>query len=376
MNKRPKIIFHIDLNAFYASVEMILDPHLKNRVFAVGGKGGYFRGGILTTASYKARKYGIRSGMSVNEALDRYPRLIVVPNNFEAYNKYSNIFYNYLKQYTKKLYKASIDEVYMDVTEISMKIHPFKLAKKIQSELNEKYGLPVSIGIAPTLFLAKMGSDYKKPLGITVMRKKDVFKKLFSKPIGIVFGIGVKTNEKLQEIGINTISDFLNLDNRDKIIKAIGKNAYYSTCDDLNGDSTDFVDVNKHAIPQSISNETTLAHDIDIIEVLKERLNELFRETHERLKEEQLLCKSVFIKIRYSNFETTTKTISLTDYDDDYENLNYVANELFEVHYNGRPLRLIGVGFSNIIKKEDYKEDRTLFNYQQVDKKRFLKEGS
>ncbi|MDY0133833.1 MAG: hypothetical protein RBR46_02285, partial [Acholeplasmatales bacterium] len=103
MNNKPKIIFHIDLNAFYASVEMILDPHLKNRVFAVGGKGSYFRDGILTTASYKARKYGIKSGMSINEALNRYPRLIIVPNNFPAYHKYSNIFYNYLKQYSNQI---------------------------------------------------------------------------------------------------------------------------------------------------------------------------------------------------------------------------------------------------------------------------------
>jgi len=370
MNIKPKIIFHIDLNAFYASVEIILDPHLRNRVFAVGGRGGYFRNGILTTASYKARKYGIRSGMSVSEALDRYPRLIIVPNNFKAYSKYSNIFYNYLKQYTKQIYKASIDEVYMDVTEIANKIHPLKLAKKIQTELNEDYGLPVSIGIGPTLFLAKMGSDYKKPLGITVMRKRDVQTKLFPKPIGSVFGVGTKTNEKLSEIGVYTIADFVNLQNKEKIINEIGENAYKSIISDLNGDSSDFVDVNKHLIPQSISNETTLAHDVDIIDVLKERLNELFEETHNRLVSEDLICKNVFIKIRYSNFKTTTKTVSLDDYSDDFNNLSFVANELFEIHYNGLPVRLIGVGFSSIIKKEDYKEDRTLFNYKEIDKKK------
>lgn len=370
MNNKPKIIFHIDLNAFYASVEMILDPHLKNRVFAVGGKGSYFRDGILTTASYKARKYGIKSGMSINEALNRYPRLIIVPNNFPAYHKYSNIFYNYLKQYSNQIYKASIDEVYMDVTEISKEIHPLELAKKIQTELNEIHGLPVSIGIGPTLFLAKMGSDYRKPLGITVMRKRDVPKKLFPKSIGSVFGIGVKTKERLNDIDIITIADFANLENKNKIIEAVGENIYYSTICDLNGDSTDFVDVNKHLIPQSISNETTLAHDIDILEVLKERLDELFEETYGRLVKEDLICKSVFIKIRYYNFKTTTKTVSLSDYNNDYDQLKFIANELLENHYNGTPVRLIGVGFSNIIRKADYKEDRTLFNYEELDKKR------
>lgn len=369
MNKKPKIIFHIDLNAFYASVEMILDPYLKNRVFAVGGKGGYFRNGILTTSSYRARKYGIRSGMSVKEALDRYPRLIIVPNNFKAYSKYSKIFYEYLKTYTSQIYQASIDEVYMDVTELSKEIHPVKLAKKIQKELNEVYFLPVSIGIAPTLFLAKMGSDYKKPLGITVMRKRDVEKKLFHKPISSVFGIGRKTNERLSEVEVYTISDFVNLANKSKIIKAIGQNAYYSTIADLNGDSTDFVDVDKHKIPQSISNETTLAHDVDIVEVLNESLNNLFEETYDRLIFEKLMCKNVFIKLRYSNFQTTTKTTSLNEYLNDYERLKFYVNELFEVNYNGQPLRLIGVGFGNIIKKSDFKEKRTLFNYYKLDKK-------
>lgn len=372
MNKKVKIIFHIDLNAFYASVEMILNPYLKDRVFAVGGRGGYFRGGVLTTASYKARQYGIRSGMNVTEAMERYPKLIVVPNNFQAYKKYSEIFYNYLRSYTNQIYQASIDEVYMDVTDLMDEIHPIKLAKKIQKELNEDYGLPVSIGIGPTLFLAKMGSDYKKPLGITVMRKRDVKRKLYHKPINIVFGIGKKTNERLSEVEIHTIEDFLDPNNQHKIIDAIGENAYYSSVADLLGQSSDYVDVNKYAIPQSISNETTLNQDINIIDLLKETLDDLFIETHERLIKEELLCKNVFIKLRYSNFETTTKTTTLPEYEDDYERLNFLVHELFDVDYDGSPLRLIGVGFGNIIRKSDYKEDRTLFNYKEVDKKKSL----
>ncbi len=370
MSKKVKIIFHIDLNAFYASVEIILNPYLKDRVFAVGGRRGYSRGGVLTTASYNARKYGIRSGMTVNEALQRYPNLIVVPNNFNEYEKYSNIFYNYLKQFSKQIYRASIDEDYMDVTHLMDEIHPIKLAEKIQKELNEDYGLPVSIGIGPTLFLAKMGSDYKKPLGITVMRKRDVKEKLYNKPIRIVFGIGKKTNERLNSINIHTVSDFLNLNNKDKIIAEIGENAYEGTVDDLLGNSTNFVDVNKHAIPQSISNETTLNRDINIVDVLKETMDELFDETHERLIKEELLCKNVFIKIRYNNFQTTTKTTSLAEYEDDFEKLNFIVNDLFDETYDGTPARLIGVGFGNIIKKSDFKEDRTLFNYIELDKKK------
>ena len=201
------------------------------------------------------------------------------------------------------------------------------------------------------------------------MRKRDVVKKLFNKPIGSVFGIGKKTNQRLNEINVHTISDFANLENKTKIIEAIGENAYYSTIADLNGDSTDFVDVNKHAIPQSVSNETTLAHDVDIVEALNESLNIVFEEAYERLIKEELMCKTVFIKLRYSNFQTTTKTFSLYQYTDDYEKLKFYINELFEINYTGQPIRLIGAGFGSIIKKSDYKEDRTLFNYQKIDKK-------
>ncbi len=370
MKRKEKIIFHIDLNAFYASVEMILDPYLKDKVFAVGGSRLYFRGGVITTASYKAREYGIRSGMTVNEALGKYPHLIVVPNNRSQYKKYSNIFVNHLKQYTNQVLKASIDEAYMDVTNLINDEEPMILARKIQNELNEIHQLPSSIGIGPTLFLAKMASDYKKPLGITVINKKDIKEKLYHFPVGKVFGIGKKTSERLNEIDIHIVEDFVNKKNQHKIIDAIGENAYYSYLSDLTGQSSSYVDTEKYAIPKSISNETTLRQNIDIVEALLEIMDELFEETHERLVKEKLMCKNIFIKIRYDNFVTTTKTTSFNDYEDDYHTLYYAARDLFDEYYEGLPVRLLGVGFGNIIREEDYSEDRNLFNYQRIDKKR------
>ena len=150
MKKPVNIIFHIDLNAFFASVEMIENPSLKQKVFAVGGGLNFQRGGILTTASYKARHYGIRSGMSISEAMNLYPKLIVVPNRHKLYHKYSRLFIDYLKTYTHLVWQVSIDEAYMDVTSLSDQIHPLELAKKIQKELIRLYQLPSSIGIAPT----------------------------------------------------------------------------------------------------------------------------------------------------------------------------------------------------------------------------------
>lgn len=367
MNKKLKVIFHIDLNAFYASVEMILDPNLKHKVFAVGGGLNFSRGGVLTTASYNARKYGIRSGMSVYEAYQKYPNLIVVSNKRAEYNKYSNIFIETLKTFTNHLHQASIDEAYLDVTNIIDLKNPLELAKTIQNKLLEKE-LPSSIGIGPTLFLAKMASDMKKPLGITVLRKRDLKTKLYPLDVGEVHGIGKKTKERLNNINIFTIEDFLDDKNKDNIIKAIGLNSYNASKDDLLGRSSDFVDVHKYEIPKSISNENTLSYDMDNKELLKEELDKLFEHTYERLIEEKLYAKSVFIKLRNNRFDTKTKTKTLLAETDDYELMFETMSDLFDELFNDEPLRLIGVGFSNIILKEDFVIDRTIFNYQKLDK--------
>lgn len=363
--KKPRIIFHIDLNAFFASVEIILDPYLKNKVFAVGGS-SYFKGGILTTASYNARKYGIHSAMSVKEAYERYPNLIVVPNKHHEYAKYSKIFMDTLKNYTDHIYQASIDEAYMDVTDIIDTKNPLKLAKDIQTTLL-KLQLPCSIGIGPTLFLAKTASDFKKPLGITILRKRDIKRRLYPLNVNQIHGIGKKTSKRLHEIGIHLVADFMNVENKSIIIKTIGENSYRSHKLDLLGDSSDYVDTKKHEIPQSISTENTLTNYIDHIDVVKQELDILFSECYKRLIDEDLMTKSVFIKFRTDAFITTTKTKSLHEETDDITLLEQTYDDLFYEFYQGETLRLLGVGFGNIIHKKDYKQERTLFNYKEVD---------
>lgn len=363
--KKPRIIFHIDLNAFFASVEMILDPYLKDKVFAVGGS-SYFSGGILTTASYKARKYGIRSAMSVQEAYERYPRLIVVPNKHHEYQKYSKLFIDTLKTYTTHIYQASIDEAYLDVTNIIDTNKPLKLAKDIQQTLL-KLQLPCSIGIGPTLFLAKTASDFKKPLGITILRKRDIKRLLYPLDVGTIHGIGKKTAQRLYHHHIYTVKDFMNPNNKNTIIKAIGENGYLSHHRDLSGTSSDYVDSKKHEIPQSISTETTLTNYIDHIDVVKQELDTLFSDAYKRLIDEDLMTKSVFIKFRTDKFETTTKTQSLHEETNDINILEATYDDLFYAFYQGETLRLLGVGFGNIIHKRDFKRDRTLFNYKEID---------
>lgn len=365
MKKEVKIIFHIDLNAFYASCAMIKEPYLKDMVFVVGGRSGSTRG-VITTASYKARALGMHSAMSVQEALKIYPQLLVVPADFSLYQKYSNIFFRFLKSYTNIVLKASIDEAYLDVTDLTKDKHPLKLAKEIQDRLVKEHKLPVSIGIGPTLFLAKMASDMKKPLGITVLRKRDMKKVLFPMSIGKIHGIGRKTSALLNEINIMTVEDFTKVENREAILEVMTYNSYEGFMDNIYGRSTDIVDPDLYAIPQSISNENTLNYLIDSTEVILDHLKDLGKVTVDRLVNEEMVTRTISIKLKYENFKTITRSLSVDEPTDDYDLIYSIAENLLYDNYNGEPIRLIGLGLSQLIFKKDLKDEITLFNYHEL----------
>ena len=205
MEKKYKVIFHVDLNAFFASCEMAQNPALKKVPLGIGGRKDR---GVLTTANYEARKYGVSSAMPVMEARRLCPNLEVLPVNFPLYEKYSNIFFDLLSEYSDTIEKGSIDEGYLDMTNPKVDKHPLELAKEIQTRLLEEHDLPVSIGVAPNMFLAKMASNMKKPLGVTVLRRRDIEEKLWPLPIEAMHGIGKKTYPDLKLIGIQTIGQF------------------------------------------------------------------------------------------------------------------------------------------------------------------------
>ena len=359
-----KIIFHIDLNAFYASCAMIREPFLRNEVFVIGGRIGS-NTGVVSTASYKARALGIRSAMSIQDALRIYPRLLIVPTNFPLYQRYSNIFFTFLKQYTNILLKGSIDEAYLDVTELAKKRHPLKIAKEIQQRLLKEHQLPVSIGIGPTLFLAKMASDMKKPLGITVLRKRDMEKVLFPMPIGKVHGIGVKTSTMLNELGVNTVKDFYDPNNKEKILEVMSINSYQGFISDIKGESSDIVDPLKYAIPQSISNEETLTYPIQGYDLVSEMMRDLAKTTVDRLVNEEMVARTVTIKLRFSNFKTITRSRSIDEPIDDFDLLFQLAEDLLMSNYDNEEVRLVGIGLSQMILKKDLKDEITLFNYSE-----------
>jgi DNA polymerase-4 len=200
-----KIIFHIDINAFFASAETLRDPSLKNKPIAVCSNK---RGSVVTTANYIAREYGVRSAMPLAEALKLCPHLVVTGVHFDLYEKISAQFVALCRKYTEIVEVASVDECYLDVTETIAKYkRPLDLALVIRKDIKKNIGLDVSIGIAPNRFLAKMASDIKKPNGLTVLRQKEVESKLWPLPIDRMHGVGTKSAELLKAIGMLTVGD-------------------------------------------------------------------------------------------------------------------------------------------------------------------------
>ena len=366
-----KIIFHIDMNAFFCSVACILDPSLRGIPFAIGREGTYK--GVLSTASYEARALGIHSAMPVSDAYHLCKDLKVIHIDYSYYEKYHYLFVNLIRQYTKLIEVASIDEVYADMTEASKNKHPLVLAREIQARLLKEYKLPCSIGIAPTLFLAKMASDLKKPLGLTVLRKRDVKEILYPLSVADIYGVGKRTSPILIQSGIKTIGDFMNPDNKDLILDLVGDNTYQYVISHVLGKSSNVVDPNRYAKSQSIS--TSLTFDVykTSISDMEYELRGMTRQVVARLKDEGYYAKTVTITLRDSEFNTITRQQKLDDYSADFDEIMALVTELLEDNFDSeKQYRLLGVGVSGLVKKDKLPKNYDIFNVSDVMKKEII----
>lgn len=367
-NLKYRVIFHIDMNAFFCSVACIKHPELRGKAFAIGRENS--KKGVLSTASYEARRYGIHSAMSQADALKKYPQLIIINSNFADYKYYHNKFIELIKGYTDIIEVASIDEVYADMTLLSQKRHAVLIAKEIQERLLTEYKLPCSIGIAPTLFLAKMASDIKKPLGVTVIRKREIDKILYPLPVSDIYGIGKKTWPRLIDNNIKTIGDFMNLDNKELILSLIGENTYNYAYNALTGNSSNIVDPFRYDDSKSISESTTydvVKNDLDDMAL---EIRRMTRSVVFKMKKYNYYTKTVTITLRDSDFNTITRQTSLKEYTDDLYDISNVAINLLENNYNENlNYRLLGVGVSNLLDKDNLPKEYNIFTVMSKDEK-------
>lgn len=366
LKNKAKIIFHIDMNAFFASVEEIKNPFLKGRAFAVGIRGS--KKGVLSTASYEARKFGIGSAMPTNEALKRCPSLIIVDHHFDLYKEYSMLFMNLLKEYTQIIEQASIDEAFLDMTEYVKDKDAINVAKEIQGRILNELGLPCSIGIGPNLYMAKMGSDYKKPLGITVMRYRDIEEVLWPLKIGDMFGVGKKSVPHFNRLGIYTIGDLANYPDKEFLRRELGDNQYNYCMDKAYGKGSDVVMANRHHENQSIGNSRTFDEASNDEEILLNNLKNVTKITTDRIEKHNYMGKTISITIRYSDFKTLTRSKTIAKYISTFDEIYPIVEELFLDNWDGGRVRLLGVTLANIVKGNKITDEYNLFDVDRIEK--------
>ncbi|MDQ0269357.1 DNA polymerase IV [Cytobacillus purgationiresistens] len=364
--KNGRVILHVDMNSFYASVEMAYDPSLKGKPLAIAGNPEERRG-IIVTCSYEARSFGVKTTMPLWEAKKLCPQLIVKTPNFDRYRAASIGMFEILQGYADLVEPVSIDEGYMDITNSHDYGSPLEIAEIIQKRVKEQLDLPCSIGIAPNKFLAKMASDMKKPMGITVLRKRDVPKVLWPLNVEEMHGVGKKTGEKLRNMDVQTIGELAKA-NDIKLKAVLGINGLRLK-EKANGVDNRQVDPESAAEFKSVGNSTTLPRDVVNQQELNKVLASLSLKVSVRLKRKKVLATGLGITIRYKDRKTITRSKKLNNPIQSEEEILTIAKQLFHKHWNGNAVRLLGVTGIEVVEQDHAVKQLNLFNYEKEAKK-------
>ncbi len=337
-----KVIFHIDADAFYASASQTLRPDTIGKPVAVSGKRGK---SVIGSASYEARAKGVSSAMVIKDAMKLCPDLIILPGDFDLYEKLSNRMFEILKiKYTEIIEVASIDECYIDVTNIWRKYNSaFELARDMQKTIKKELGFTISIGISYTKWLAKMCSDIRKPNGITSVGPKQIKEMIWNLDIEKYWGIGKKTWPLLKENNINTIGDLATVKPESEFAILFFKNKAKYFIDTIYGHSSDVVDNSKIRYREISSSQTLKEGYSNNRQEIIETLSNLSAKVASKAKQKGKIGMSIGITIKYSNFQVKNKQTKLRIPVQSVEEIFPVALKLFDKNWKGVEIRLIGV---------------------------------
>lgn len=337
-------IIHIDMDAFYASVEQRDYPEYRGKPLVVGGlpEG---RGGVVATASYEARKFGIRSAMPSKQALQLCPHALFVRPRFDVYKEVSQHIREIFKRYTDLIEPLSLDEAYLDVTQDKQNIgSALEIAKLIKQAIKEELNLTASAGVSVNKFVAKIASDMDKPDGLKFIGPSSIEVFMETLPVEKFHGVGKVTAQKMMKMGLYTGADLKKL-REDELVKYFGKvgRFYYQIVRGI-----DDRPVQPSRETKSVGAEDTFARDLLTFEEMMNELERISMLVYERLERKKLKGRTITLKIKYSNFKQITRSLSLPEPVGEASMIiDTVEKLLTEAFAEGKPVRLLGVSLSN-----------------------------
>ncbi|RLG72270.1 MAG: DNA polymerase IV [Methanobacteriota archaeon] len=344
VHEKRRIILHVDMDHFFTAVEEREHPEYAGKPVVVGADPKAGRGrGVVSTCNYKARAYGLRSGMPISRAWKLCPEAVYLPVNMPLYKKVSDRIMEILRRYADKFEQCGIDEAFLDVSSVGSFGKARKIAEKIKKEVFEREKLTCSIGVGPNKLVAKMASDAKKPDGLTVVKEEDVKGFLSPMPVGKLWGIGKKTEQKLNEMGIRTIGQLASADSEKLAVFGVWGERFR-----LLANGIDNREVEERKEVKSMSREHTFEEDTSDEDLILETLYGLCGKLCKALENSNLFCGTITTKIRYENFETHTHSKTLPLATNSLDEIRRISTNLLKPFLvSGRRVRLVGVKLSN-----------------------------
>jgi DNA polymerase IV (DinB-like DNA polymerase) len=346
---KRQIVFHVDMDSFFASVEVREHPDLRGKALCVVmGFDPTFRRGVVSTCSYEARKSGVHSAMPVGMAHKLCPNCIFLPVNMELYKTVSSNVMSILRGFSEKFEQVSIDEAYLVPFNISNFEDAVLCAHKIKDETKLQEGITCSVGIGPNKLVAKIASGFQKPDGLTIVKPENVKDFLFPLPVSVIPYIGKKTTEALKEMGMNKVEDLANFKVQ-VLSERFGKIGILMK---QRANGVDFEEVEEKAGVKSISRHITFDEGVDDPDKIAKNVEKLADSVHENLMENKYLFKTVTIVVRLNNFSTFTRAMSVPVWTSDVNTIKNTAMELIE-EFNDKKLRLVGVGVTKLRARDE-----------------------
>jgi len=341
-------IIHVDMDAFFASVEQRDNPELQSKAVIVGGKPG--SRGVVAACSYEARRFGVHSAMPSSQAVKLCPDAIFVKPNFEAYKEASNLIHQVFKKYTSLIEPLSLDEAYLDVSEAAKEAgSATAVALAIKKEIQKKVNLTASAGVSYNKFLAKIASDMDKPNGIFVIRPESAEAFIEQLEIRKFFGVGKVTEKKMHNLNIYNGADLKAL-SKIELQTHFGKsgNYYYNIARGI-----DERPVKAHRIRKSVGSETTFSENLIDKKIIWNKLKSLVQRVEKTLLLKEMTARTITLKVKYADFEQVTRSRTLDqEFNDSQQILNVLPELLQKTEVSRRPIRLIGVSVTSLNAKK------------------------